>query len=418
MILAQNVHISEGFKENQNIMVVGVPGSGKTRSLVIPHLMETDKSCMVLDPKGEIYNITHRYLENKGFKVILLDFVNPKKSPNRYNPFDAIKTEEDIITFTNILLAKEKESSRDVFWPATSQILANALVGVTINGFVKEERNFKTLSELLAMFDDYDNIENSSIDTFFKIFDERFPENFATQQYKIIKNVSTSEKTLASIVISLAAVFSEMLTEDIKQFTAASDFDFRMLGKEKTVLFVKSSDTDRSKDFLVNMLFQQAFDSLCKYADTCSGGVLPVHVHFILDDFGTNLKIDRFDSLLAGCRSREISCTVILQSIGQLKRMYGESWTTILGSCRSYVFLGSNDIETCQDISLRLDKPLGDILYKDKGTVFIFTQGSKPITAKRCDITKHKEYKMLDDYGSEVKAILVERIVDRIRNQF
>ena len=397
MILAKNVHISENYKENQNILVVGVPGSGKTRSIAIPHLMETDKSCMVLDPKGELYRTTHRYLEGKGFKVLLLDFVDPAHSPNRYNPFDFISSENDITTFTNILLAKSKATCHDIFWPSSAQILANALVGAMVTGIAPEDCNFSTLSELLSWFDNYDDLEESSISLFFESFQEKYSDTFATEQFNIIKGVSSAEKTLASIVVSLATTFSGLLTSEIKEFTAYSDFSFTTLGKEKTVLFVRSSDTDRSKDFLVNLLFQQAFDSLCKFADNSPGGVLPVHVHFILDDFGTNLMIDRFDSLLAGCRSREISCTIILQSIGQLKRMYGASWTTIMGSCRSYIFLGSNDTETCRDISLRMNLSLSDILYKDPRKIFIFTQGTKPIIAERCDITKHKDYSLLDD---------------------
>ena len=124
---------------------------------------------------------------------------------------------------------------------------------------------------------------------------------------------------------------------------------------------------------------------------------LPVHVHFFLDDFGTNLVIKRFDATIAGMRSRELSCSVILQSEGQLRHMYGEAWSTILGSCAAYVFLGSNDINTCYDISLRINKPLEYVLYKKNTGIFVFEQGKRPRRAERYDLSSHELYPYLDD---------------------
>lgn len=401
MILAKNVYISEGYKENQNVLVLGVPGSGKTRNVVLPHLMETEKSCVVLDTKGELYNMTRSMLKKRGFNVVLYDFIDPRYSPNQYNPLAYIESEQDILTFTQLLVDREKRLSRDPFWPNASQILANALVGFTVTGFVEKERNLKTVIKLLEMIGNKDEKGMSDLDYYFEAFNEDFPNNFASQQYKLFKSVSPAENTTACIVMSLNSAFANIMTSDMQYFTEKNSFDLKLIGIEKTVVFVKSSDTDRSNDYIINIFFQQLFNKLTKMADNSINGVLPNHVHFILDDFGTNLKIERFDSILAGCRSREISCTVILQSTGQLKDMYNESWTTILGSCRSFVFLGSNDLETCRDISLRLDKPLVKVLYKNIDEIFIFTQGEKPITAKRYDITQHKNYYLLTEYTKQ-----------------
>ena len=206
-----------------------------------------------------------------------------------------------------------------------------------------------------------------------------------------------ADKTLSGIIISLAATFTSLLTQGIKRLTSRDTVDFRMLGLEKRALFIKSSDTDRSKDVLVNILFQQVIDELCREADAQPSHSLPVHVHLFLDDFGTNLKLNRFDAAIAGMRSRELSCSVILQSEGQLKQMYGDAWSTILASCGAYVFLGSNDVETCRNVSLRLDKPLGSVLYKKYEDIFVFQQGRGPKCARRYDLTEHPLYRKLRD---------------------
>jgi len=191
--------------------------------------------------------------------------------------------------------------------------------------------------------------------------------------------------------------------------TSKNTIDFRHLGHEKTALFIKSSDTDRSKDILVNLLFQQAIDELCHEADHLPNHCLPVHVHFFLDDFGTNLVIKRFDAAIAGMRSREISCSIILQSEGQLRQMYGEAWSTILGSCAAYVFLGSNDISTCYDVSLRINKPIGQVLYKRSSDIYVFIQGKGPERAERYDLTHHDLYNFLDDLTTQAEIVGLER---------
>ena len=212
-----------------------------------------------------------------------------------------------------------------------------------------------------------------------------------------IKTVSCAEKTFTSIIISLATTFTALMSKGIKHLTHKNTIDFRKLGHQKTALFVINSDADRSKDVLVNILFQQAIDELCRDADCQPGHCLPVHVHFFLDDFGTNLTINRFDAAIAGMRSREMSCSVILQSEGQLKKMYGDAWPTILGSCAAYVFLGSNDINTCHDVSLRINKPLDQVLYKRNSDIFVFVQGKRPEKVERYDLVLHELYCKLND---------------------
>lgn len=396
MILAKDVSLEESYKSNQNVLVLGVPGSGKSRGHVLPNLMEMSSSFLILDPKGELYSIAGDMLKYRGYKVKCIDFDNPLWTPDYYNPLLHIHTEDDILRLTELLVAETRHHCNDTFWPSSAQMLANALVGFLISECNQSDQTLANVMKLLRQMNANEG-GNSTLDIIFEDLKKKSPDCFAVEQYELIKTCSASEKTFASIIISLAATFTGMMSKGIKHLTSKDTVDFRKLGHERTALFIKSSDTDRSKDVLVNILFQQAIDELCREADKQKDHCLPVHCHFFLDDFGTNLTINRFDAMIAGMRSREMSCSVILQSEGQLKRMYGDAWSTILGSCAAYVFLGSNDINTCYDVSLRMNKPLGQILYKRNSDIFVFVQGKGPERVERYDLKNHELYATLND---------------------
>ena len=400
MILAENVYLEKRFKSNQNVLVLGVPGSGKSRGHVLPNLMEMDSSFLILDPKGELYDISEEMLQKRGYRVDCIDFDEPLKTKSFYNPLMHIHSEEDIIKLSSLLVGGQKKYCKDPFWPDSSAILANALIGYLYTECREEDRNLGNVLNLLKQMDALaaSNGRESTLDIMFETVKKHTPNSFALEQYELLTKCAASEKTLSSIIISLIATFSSTMTKGIKYLTSKDTVNFKKMGHIKTALFVKSSDTDRSKDVLVSMLFQQAMDELCKEADSLPNHCLPVHVHLFLDDFGTNLTIDRFDALIAGMRSREISCSVVIQSEGQLRAMYGSSWSTLLGSCRSYVFLGSNDLETCKAISVRMNVPLDDILYKSQDDILVFTQGCKPQKAKRYDLRQHLLYPQLKDF--------------------
>ena len=408
MILAKDIYLEETFKSNQNVLVLGVPGSGKSRSHVLPNLMEMNSSFVVLDPKGELFDIAGKMLGKRGYRVQCVDFDTPRDTFDFYNPLNFIKNEDDILRLTDLLVSDSKRHCNDVFWPSSAQVLANAIVGYLVDQCNPEDRTLANIMKMLRNMSS-DETCTSTLDVLFEDLKKKSPDCFAVEQYDIIKTCGAAEKTFASIIISLATTFTGLMSQGIKHLTCKNTVDFRRLGHEKTALFIKSSDTDRSKDILVNLLFQQAIDELCREADHLPNHCLPVHVHFFLDDFGTNLVIKRFDATIAGMRSRELSCSVILQSEGQLRQMYGEAWPTILGSCAAYVFLGSNDINTCYDVSLRVNKPLGQVLYKRSGDIYVFVQGKGPERAERYDLTQHTLYNSLDDSCPQFKTMSLER---------
>ena len=407
MILAKDLYLPEEYKSNQNVLVLGVPGSGKTRGHVLPNLMEMNSSFVILDPKGEIYSTAADMLKRRGYRVKCLDFDKPLQTPDFYNPLEHIRSEDDILRMTELLIGESKKTCKDIFWPYSAQILANSLVGYLVSECGGADRTLEGMTKLLRAMDA--ERKGGVMDKLIRDLAAKDPHAFAVEQFDIIKTCSSAERTFSCIIISLAATFSGLLSNGMKHLTGKDTIDFRKLGHEKTALFVKSSDTDRSKDILVNILFQQVIDELCRQADQQPNHCLPVHVHLFLDDFGTNLTLDRFDAAIAGMRSREISCSVILQSEGQLKQMYGDAWSTIMASCAAYVFLGSNDVDTCRDVSIRLNKPIQSVLYKKQSEIYIFRQGQGPKCAKRYDVTTHKLYRLLRDAVPEGAVVGIDR---------
>ena len=403
IILGENTFYNNGYKQNANNLIIGAPGTGKSRGFVIPNLCEANnESLLVLDPKGELYSITHEMMEYKGYKVQVLDFDNPLKSQIFYNPLSFIKTQDDVVKFSRIIVADQRNNCRDSFWPLTAEILCNALTSYLVSYRPEAQQNMKSIEKLLrvAIPSDVNPQEKTKLD---KIL-ENIPDNnpWCRSQYELIRNAA--DRTLKSIVISLAAEFCGLLTPEIINLTSRNTLNPQSFCDEKTILYVKCSDTDRSKDKLVSIFFSQFLHEIYSIADNSPSRSLSRPVHIILDDMGANLKIPSLDCMISTSRGRDISFSIILQSFGQLKKNY-EDYTSIVSSCNNLVFLGSNDVETCNEIATRLNRPLNDVLYKSKNEIYVFKQGDrKPIITKVYDLTKHPRYNELSSpYTSPMK---------------
>ncbi len=166
--------------------------------------------------------------------------------------------------------------------------------------------------------------------------------------------------------------------------------DLKAIGREKTVVFLGISDTDRSRDTIANVFYSQAMNELCSYADEeCEDNRLPVPVRFILDDFGTNCRIHGFENMISNIRSRGISAMLILQSEAQLAQGYQEGSHTILDNCDTIVYMGGNDVETARMISERSNQPLHKILHMPLAMNWVFRRGSLPKFERPIDLSEY-----------------------------
>ena len=394
MILGENQIYSLDCYEtqmNNNVLVVGTSGSGKTRSVVTPNILEATGSYIISDPKGSLYKRYAKYLQNKGYKVKKLDFVNSNKSCH-YNFFNYIHNTRDIVKMAHILMSEERPGNMDPFWTEASEILLQAIMAYMFETCDKEECTLNNVLWLISkcQIDENDISVKTELDLLFDDYRKVNPESFAVGQYDKFR--IAAGKTLKSIMISVNAKLATYDIPEIREMTKEDDIDIANIGEGKTALFVVVSDTDRSLDGLANVFFTQAMNELCTYADNnCESESLPIHVRFILDDFATNCKIYDFPRMIASIRSRNISVMLIIQSESQLRAFYREDEKTIIGNCDSYLYLGCNDVETATEISKRANVPLAKILYMPIGTNWLFRRGQLPINGKNLQLERYME---------------------------
>ena len=198
----------------------------------------------------------------------------------------------------------------------------------------------------------------SSLEIIFDDLRKKKNDSFALSQWDAFQAIKSSERTAACIVFTLLGEFSQVLTPGIMALTNRDTVEFDLLDKRKTALFVCVSDVYWSEDKLVSIFYSLLLNRLRTVADRQPDRGLPVHVHFFMDDFATNVVIPGFLNYISCLRSREISFTLVLQSESLLKTLYAEAYSTIVANCAYYLFLGSRDLTGCYEISKRMNVPL------------------------------------------------------------
>lgn len=289
-LLTQNVCIGLNGKKhrrNLNVLVCGGSGAGKTRFYCKPNVMQCNTSMVILDPKGEIVRDTGELLKKKGYEVKVLDLINMEKS-HCYNPFVYLKNDNDVQKLvTNLFKSTTPKGSQsnDPFWDTAASMLLLALVFYLKYEAPEDEQNFPMVMELLRAGEVHedDDAYVSPLDVLFNRLEEREPEHIAVKYYRDYH--SGSAKTLKSIQITLAARLEKFNLESLASLTATDELDLPSLGEKKTALFALIPDNDTSFNFLVSILYTQLFQQLFFLADHKYGGSLPVHVHFIMDEF-------------------------------------------------------------------------------------------------------------------------------------
>ena len=397
MILAQNQEYSmDCYKTglNNNVLVVGAAGTGKTRGIVIPNILQATGSYVISDPKGNLYDKYKSYLQNRGYEVKLIDFTEPQRS-NHYNPFCYIHNDMDIVKLSRIIINERSEIRKDPYWEESACILLQALISYSLEKCLPDDRNLHTIADMIeaCSLEDDSNCQNE-MDKLIEDLKNRDEKSFAVRQYKKFRN--NANKTNLNVLSTLNSKIGGFDTKEIAELMITDDIDIPSIGQKKTALFIVVSDTDRSMDILANILLTQIMNELCLYADKkCDNNELPVPVRFILDDFATNCRIQEFPRMIASFRSRKISVMVMIQAESQLQALYEEDYRTIIGNCDTYMYLGSNDVNTAQQIAIRANLPVSKILNMELGKVWIFRRGQEPINAKKFDLESLLEEKHL-----------------------
>lgn len=413
------------YDKNNNVIVIGGSGAGKTRSIVKPNLMQLYGSYVVSDTK-EIPKDTARMFEKNGYKIKILNLKDPRKSM-RYNPFKYIRNESDIISLSeNILLNTNNGVKQSDFWEQVVRLWLQSHIGYLWYEAPENEQNLPMLSDMINCEIAWAGSKNKSpIDELFEELEAKDPRCFAVKQYKKLQ-IRCAE-TRDNIFISVAARLAMFDVSDVAELLMYDEFDFDSIGFEKTIVYVLTSDTDDSLHFISNIFYKQLFEVLVRKADEQIDIKLPIPVQFILDEFANGGIIPKYHKLIGTFRERGIGAIMLLQGLSQMKNIYKDTWETIISCCDTLVFLGSNEQSILKKVEEDMDKETIDIVNeskhfgKDRSTntndskagrnlmsvgelrrlkkdeCIVLINGALPFKSKKYNMKKHKRYKELAD---------------------
>ena len=435
-LLTQNVAIGlDGHKHrrNLNVLVCGGSGSGKTRFYAKPNIMNANTSFVILDPKGEILRDTGNLLKSKEYDIKVIDLINMEKS-HCYNPFVYLRDDNDIQRLVTNLFKNttpKGAQSQDPFWDQAATMLLLALVFYLHYEAPEDEQNFPMVMEMIRageVREDNDEYQ-SPLDELFERLEMKNPEHIALKYYRAYH--SGSGKTLKSIQITLVSRLEKFNLTSLAGITQTDEMDLWSIGEKKTAVFAVIPDNDSSFNFIVGMLYTQLFQQLYYQADIVHGGRLPIHVHFVMDEFANVALPDEFDKLLSTMRSREISVSIIIQNLAQLKALFEKQWESIVGNCDEFLYLGGNEQSTHEYVSKLLGKETIDtntygrslgrnasystnwqlagrelltpdeVRMLDNRYALLFIRGERPVQDLKYDILKHPNVALTTDGKAE-----------------
>lgn len=419
-------------RRNLNVLVVGGSGAGKSRFYAIPNAMQANCSMVLTDPKGEILRKIGGLLQQKGYEVRVFDLINPDSS-FCYNPFAYVQDDKDVLRLISNLIKNttpKGANSSDPFWEKSETALLQALMLYLLHEAPPEEQNFAMIMEMLASAEVKEDDEEyeSPLDILFNRLEMRDPDSIALKQYRLFKQAAG--KTAKSILVSVGVRLAAFNLPQIAKLTCTDELDLASIGTRKVALFCCIPDADTSLNYLVGMIYSQLFQTLYYVADREHGGRLPVHVHCIMDEFPNVALPEDFDKLLATMRSREISVSIIVQNMAQLKALFKDSWESIVGNCDELLYLGGNEAGTHKYISEQIGKETlatttynqskgrngsysinhqqtgrdlitpDEVRLLDNGKAILFVRGERPVVDEKYDLLRHPSIRFTEDGGA------------------
>ena len=358
--LTQHVRLgldTHKHRRSLNVLVIGGSGAAKTRSFVLPNILTANTNYVITDPKSEVLLATGGYLKEQGYDVRVLNLVNLEQSDG-YNPFRYLRDEKDVLKLVNNLIQSttpKGSHESDPFWTKAETALLQAIILMLFQEAPEYEQNFSMVMRVLeyAEVREEDEGHVSPLDLLFESIERRKPDSVAVRQYKVFK--LAAGKTAKSILVSTAVSLAPFNLPQIQALTEHDDMGLYTLGEKKVALYAVIPDNDNTFNFLVSLLYAQAFQALYYSADQIHHGPLPRHVRFVLDEFAA-MPLPGFTRELATMRSRSISASVIIQNMAQIKELYKDSWETIPGNCDTILYLGGNESSTHKYVSEMLGK--------------------------------------------------------------
>ena len=429
MILTRRARMGFDFyrpehQKNANTLIWGGPGTWKSRGYMMPNIMQMNGSYVITDPKGEMAKKLGHMLKKNGYRVVVFDTNNPEKSAC-FNPFKYFRNDKDVMQFvTNFFSATENKNARkeDDFWDKQAMNLMLAFCYLLFREAPTEEQNLPMVNELLlAAYLEEDGF--SPVDHIYMKLEKEEPDHPAVKYYKSYHKGGI--KTLQSIQSTLSSRLAYFNLENVSKLTYTDDIDILSIATQKTAVFCVIPDSDASLNFLIGTLYQQMFQQLYDLADNVYNGPLPYHVRFLMDEFANVALPDDYQKILSTSRSRNISFAIVLQDKSQIEKLFETLYKTIMACCSVWLFLGSNEKETCEYISsligketvyvksysrsfgtnssytVNTQKQQRDLMYPDEirrkanRIAILIIEGEDALRDDKYDMKEHKFYKMV-----------------------
>lgn len=405
--MSENIILGEGCcyssdssitQLNNNILVIGASGSGKTMSITEPRLLETKESSLIVNLSKQ--KLAEKYMplyRARGYNNIhVINFANPSLSQSGYDPIRYLHNDTDIREFAESIIMsdpRKEQSHADPYWDHGSTSLLTAEIAA-----IKETKRNPSFTDVLDLHNQLEIIDGTggliqtSLDEFFERISTKNPKSIASSCWRSFRMlpIKTASCVFSSLNVMLDAIFPPDMWTLMKK---NNQVDIRRIGVERSIIFLISSPVNTGLHQFENLFFDQVIKELFSFAEECVDGTLPVPVIIQCDDFACGSKLRNFPEFISVIREKGISVVLIIQSESQLISMYGtDDATTIRNNCDTIIFLGSLDLHTCKTMSEYTNRPLEDILYMDIGTEIILRRGQRPIFTKRYPILEDKRY--------------------------
>ena len=419
---------------NNNFLILGGAGTGKSRFVITPNLLQENCSYVVTDPSGEIIVSCGKVLSDHGYKIKILNLSNMGHS-NTYNPFNYIRDEAGVLMVIDCLIKNTtgKNEKGDQFFTNSEKLLYSACIFYLIDFETDESRkNFSSVMDMINMsqVDENNPSSKSELDLMFEQIDQT---SLAAKYYKAFKQAAG--KTLKSIIISCVVRLQSFMTPQVTRLTGSDNINLASIGDEKTILFIITPQADRTFAFLASMLYSQLFETLYHKGETqklkTGSERLTYHVRCLMDEFANIGEIPEFPSKLSTMRKYNISATIVLQDNSQLQSMYKDEWRTIMANCDSTIFLGNAEPDTLKYFCEKLGNET--VTAQSRGRSYgsksgssqnyqqvkretltaeeigrlpndeclVFLRGERPARDKKFKYETHKNYDLTGDAHSE-----------------
>ena len=416
-------------KETPHYTYLGSTGSGKSVTAVIPMCSfiataKKKRSVFITDPKGEIFNTTSKMFKDNGYNVLTLDFRHPEMS-NHFNILEpiikeyekyidyekkSIVSKKDRVKYNNLamtslaetnrlitslatMIMQEKTQQKDPFWNNSARNLLEGLIGFFLEEYKKNniKRNQITMTSIRKFQNS--SMQEKNFNKFKAYIDKK--DYGSKSKDSLTSILNASDNTYKSIT----AVFGEKMSlfddVNVANVTSDSDFDFDLLGKEATALFIIVPDEDKVYFTLVTIIVGLLYKELVKLANSKENKKLPVQIDWLLDEFANCPPLADIEALVSVARSRGMRFHFFIQSFSQLDNVYGKEVAQIILDNCGLIYLKTNTQDTAEQISKRLGKTTISSSSISQSLSLLDYNGNKSTSLMARDLLTPDEVKQL-----------------------